>query len=110
MMKGRDERCLRLTKALKTAYAMRDKGAFPKERSWELSVMRRVRRIAEGELRPDFSALFELFVWRLAPVTGVMIILLSVLLFRADLSSEYALAGNLLVEPLGEMFLHTFGI
>ncbi len=109
-MKGSDERYLRLAKALKTVYARREKGGPPQGRSWELSVMRRVRIVAEGELRPDFSALFERLVWRLAPVTGALIILLSVLLFRADLSSEYALAGNLLVEPLGDMFIQTFGI
>jgi hypothetical protein len=109
-MKSQDKRYLRLEKALGRAYREREeKGGAVPGKGWEIAVMGRIRGLSLENGRPDWRGLFELFVWRLAPVCCALIVLLSVVLFRLDLSSELALAGGLVEEPLGEVFLLALG-
>lgn len=74
-----------LREILRRAY--RDKENVEVGDQWQEEVMRRIRDLGEIEERPSPLVMFEQFVWRLAPLTCLLIIALTVLLSTFDFTS-----------------------
>lgn len=74
-------------RAFKTAH--REKEKICVRESLKADVMNLIR----GKIRDDYSAgffdLFQQFLWKLAPVTCVLALLLGILLSRIDVASDY---------------------
>jgi hypothetical protein len=56
---------------------------------WQQEVMRRIRRLGALQSEPGFLASFQHVVWRLAPVAGVVLIVLTAVLVQVDFSPDY---------------------
>jgi len=76
-MKSRSTDNPRFRKALQDAYLFREKQGIGDD--WPLKVMRRVREIGPVTL-PGFWPDFEQVVWRLAPVSGILVLAVAILL------------------------------
>ena len=74
---------------------------------WQKEVMRRIRELGEIEASPSFLAMFEQLVWRLVPVTCLLILGLTVLLSSFDFISGYDLI-QLLMNGTEEITLNQF--
>lgn len=74
-----------LKEILRRAY--RDKENVELGDQWQEEVMRRIRDLGEIEDRPSPLVMFEQFVWRLAPLTCLLIVGLTVLLSTFDFVS-----------------------
>ena len=61
------------------------------DRQWEGQVMTRIREMAAFESRPRFLPMFEHLVWRLVPVTSLVLVGLIVFFIEFDLTPEYEL-------------------
>lgn len=57
--------------------------------AFRLQVMTQVRKLGPLSSRLDFPILFERFVWRLAPVTGLLIIAGLAILLKFDFTPDY---------------------
>jgi hypothetical protein len=77
-----------LRNALRTAYLCREKESVGGD--WPFGVMRRVREIGPITA-PVFWPDFERAVWRLAPVSSVLVLAMVILLLSigTDLSQDY---------------------
>ena len=56
---------------------------------WQQGVMRRVRELGAIQPTPSFAEMLEQLVWRLAPVTCLLILGLTVLFAVSDFTSGY---------------------
>ena len=74
-----------LREILRRAY--RDKEKVEVGDHWQEEVMRRIRELGGREERPSPLLMFEQFVWRLAPLTCLLIVGLTVLLSNFDFTS-----------------------
>ena len=61
------------------------------DRQWEEQVMTCIREMAAFESRPCFLPMFEHLVWRLVPVTSLVLVGLIVFFIEFDLTPEYEL-------------------
>ncbi len=110
-MKSLDPREREIMEALKREYRERaDEGEELPGRAWEQAVMRRVRNMDSAGKEGDWWSLFELSVWRLAPAASILVVILSVLLFRLDLTGEYMVATAFMEDPFGDILIQSIGI
>ncbi|MEW6670554.1 MAG: hypothetical protein AB1427_02560 [Thermodesulfobacteriota bacterium] len=86
-MKPSEDRMEVLKKILTQAY--RQKETLALDDRWQANVMRHVRNIGPLQFRPDPLMQFGQFVWRLAPVTCLLIILSAFVLLKFDFTPEY---------------------
>jgi hypothetical protein len=77
-------------KALRSAYLSREKEGV--QDHWPLKVMRRVREIGPVT-SPGFWHEFEQVVWRLAPVSGILVIALAFLFLNIGSGLSYDYLG-----------------
>lgn len=75
----------KLREILRRVY--RDKENVEVGDQWQEEAMRRIRDLGEIEERPSSLAMFEQFVWRLVPLTCLLIVALTVLLSTFDFTS-----------------------
>jgi hypothetical protein len=87
----------KIKKALAAAYREKEKAAVGE--LWQTRVMGRIRRL--GPLYPATSYLefFERFLWRLAPVACVLILILAAIFIHMDFISEYEMAKIFFDDP-----------
>ena len=74
---------------------------------WQEEVMHRIRELGEIEARPSSLVMFEQLVWRLAPVTCLLILGLTLLLSSFDFISGYDVI-QLLMNSTEEITLNQF--
>ena len=74
------------------------------EKAWRVRLMTRIREMGPPDRRPLFLPSFERLVWRLAPVTALLAIVLSALLINLGLDSAYD-AVQLLTRAVEELTL-----
>jgi len=74
---------------------------------WQEKVMRRILELGEIEARPSSLVMFEQLVWRLAPLTCLLILGLTVLLSSFDFISGYDVI-QLLMDGTEELTLNQF--
>lgn len=77
------------------------------DEQWQEEVMHRIRSLGEIEARPSFPAMFEQLVWRLVPVTCLLIVGLTLLLSSVEFFSSYDLV-QLLVNSTEDITLNQF--
>jgi hypothetical protein len=94
-----------LREILRRAY--REKQEVDVGKQWQQEVMHRIRNLGEIEGRPSFFAQFEQLVWRLVPVTCLLILGLTLLFSSVEFFSSYDLA-QLLVNSTEEITLNQF--
>lgn len=56
---------------------------------WHMNVMGRVRRLGPLQAKPDPLMQFGQFVWRLTPVTCLLIIMSAAVLLKFDFTPDY---------------------
>lgn len=76
-----------LQEILKKAYHEKEKLEVGNQ--WHKEVMRRVKELGATEPTPSFAVMLEQLVWRLAPVTCLLILGLAVLFVFVDFTSGY---------------------
>ena len=81
MMFSKNEQRL-IKEIFKKAYDEREKPAIGDR--WQTGVMHRIRRLGSIASKRSFFLGFEQFVWRLAPVTCLIIIVLATLLYKIE--------------------------
>ena len=86
-MKTLEYRLEALKKILRQAY--REKERLELSDQWPMNVMGRVRSIGPLEAKPDPLMQFGQFVWRLTPVTCLLIIMSAAVLLKFDFTPDY---------------------
>ena len=76
-----------LRELLRRAYREKEKVEVGDQ--WQDEVMRRIGELGEMEASPSYLVMLEQLVWRLVPVTCILIIGLTVLLSSFDFISGY---------------------
>lgn len=76
-----------LEEILKKAYQQKEKIEVGDQ--WQKDTMRRVRELGALQPTPSFAVMLEELVWRLAPVTCLLILGLAVLFALVDFTSGY---------------------
>ena len=76
-----------LRELLRQAYREKEKVEVGDQ--WQQEVMRRIGELGEIEASPSYLVMLEQLVWRLVPVTCILIISLTVLLSSFDFISGY---------------------
>ncbi len=66
----------------------REEEDIPISDLWGQQTMNRIRGLAPAPVRQGFASFFEPFVWRLAPVTLAMILILSIALSNFDMVGD----------------------
>jgi len=94
-----------LRKILRRAYQERENVEVGDQ--WQEEVMRRIRELGEIEVRPSSVVMFEQLVWRLAPVTCLLILGLTLVLSTLDFISGYDVI-QLLMNSTEEITLNQF--
>jgi hypothetical protein len=94
-----------LRKILRRAYEEKEKVEV--DNQWQKEVMRRIGELGEIEANPSYLVMFEQLVWRLAPVTCLLILGLTVLLSSVHFLSGYE-AIQLLMNKTEEITLNQF--
>ncbi len=95
-----------LKEALCDAYLAKENMGTGDE--WQSQVMRRIRETGLPKTGLEFWATFERMVWRLAPVSCLLVLALAVFLLSMDLDRSYDYLGTVTAElekpTLGELF------
>lgn len=86
-MKSFDYRLETLKKILRQAY--HEKGKLELDDRWHLNVMGLVRKIGPLQVKPDPLVQFGQFVWRLSPVTCLLIIVSAAVLLKFDFTPDF---------------------
>ena len=76
-----------LRELLRRAYKEKEKVEVGDQ--WQEEVMRRIGELGEIDMSPSYLVMLEQLVWRLVPVTCILIIGLTVLLSSFDFISGY---------------------
>jgi hypothetical protein len=88
---------IKLQKSLSRAYDEKEKVEVG--RFWQVKAMSRIRSLGPLQVKPDFSLLFEGFLWRLAPVACALALLLGTAVFQIDPVPDYELANVFTEDP-----------
>lgn len=100
--------------AFQRVYADKDSLPLPElNGNWEQQVMRRIRLTVKPSVvlhksENSFASLFSDIVWKLAPVSAALIVILTLVIAQLNAVSEVELAGLMLNDPLGAGLTHIF--
>ena len=90
---------IKVKQALRAAYHSKENNGEVGGQ-FEAQIMRRIRALGPIHSKPDYLSLFEQFVWRLAPVTAVLIIILAAWAIQFDFASEFEMATIFMDDPI----------
>lgn len=99
-MKSSEMDDIKVNQAFRAAYNAKENHGPKIGEQFEAQVMRRVRALGPIYSRPDYLSLFEQFVWRLAPVTAALIIVLAAWAIQFDFASEFEMATIFMDDPI----------
>jgi hypothetical protein len=74
---------------------------------WQGEVMHRLRKLGVIQPTPGFLEMLESFIWRLVPVTCLLILVVTGVLVASDFTSEYEVI-QLLMNGTEELILPPF--
>jgi hypothetical protein len=77
---------------------------------WQISVMSHIRSLGPVSSTRSYFMFFEQSVWRLAPVTFLLILVLAVFLIKLDFIPDYEMAKLFIDDPLEFIFVEWFGV
>ena len=92
--------------AFKKAHRQKEKIQVPE--SLKMDIMNLIRNEIRDDISVNFFDLFRQFVWKLAPVTCVLVLLLGILLSRIDTLSDYELVKIFINTPSDMSFLSLY--
>jgi hypothetical protein len=97
-----------LKKVFREAYSA--KGTSETGKEWQSQAMRRIRQI--GPLRPaaGFWPAFESMVWRLAPVSCVLVLVLAFFFVNTELEVDSDYLGTMAAEMEKPTLVELFGL
>ena len=107
-MKSLKKDYAKLKELLIRAYHEREKPEG--DELWQMRVMSHIRSLGPMSSREKYFMLFEQSVWRLAPVTCLLILVLAAFLFRLDFIPDYEMAKLFIDDPLEFIFVEWFGV
>ena len=107
-MKSLKKDSAKLKELLIRAYHEREKPEG--DELWQMRVMSHIRSLGPMSSREKYFMLFEQSVWRLAPVTCLLILVLAAFLFRLDFIPDYEMAKLFIDDPLEFIFVEWFGV
>lgn len=88
-----------------------EQGAGAMDPAWRADVLRRIRK---SESNPGESGalmwLFQRYLWRLAPVAGVFVVLIGVWIFQSGLSPDVEIAALAMDNPVSYSLIQPFGL
>jgi len=90
--------------------AYHEKGKPEVGELWQMRVMSHIRSLGPVSSRRRYSMLFEQSVWRLAPVTCVLILVLAVFLIKLDFIPDYEMVKLFIDDPVEFTFVQWFGV
>jgi len=76
-----------LKKILREAYFEKEHAEVSEQ--WQVNAMRRIRSLGPVKSGPSFFVLFEQFVWRLTPVTCLLIIIGAIIFLKLGFFPDY---------------------
>ncbi len=77
---------------------------------WQANVMRQIRQYGPLNDKKDLLLRFQRVAWRLAPVTCLLIIVLTIWAFQMDVTSEYEMAAFVFDDPMGFSVIELSGV
>lgn len=90
----------KVKQALMAAYNAKENDGPKIGEQFEIQVMRRIRALGPIHSRLDYLSLFEQFIWRLVPVTAILIIVLAVWAMQFDFVSEFEMTAIFMNDPI----------
>ena len=102
-----EDRLNRLWKVLAVSYREREKGDV--EGDWREAAMNRVLSLGAYYGGNGYLELLEGFIWRYAPVACILILILTTVLFRLDILSDYSLVQLFLEDSLNYSLMDYIG-
>jgi len=106
------ERYATLEQVFKDVYRKSgEEGAGSVDPAWRAHVLRRIRMPESdtGALR-TLMWLFQRYLWRLAPVAGVFIVLIGIGIFQSGLDPDVEIAALSMDNPVSYSLISTFGL
>ena len=97
MKSVKKEALIKLRKALASSY--REKEHAEVDGLWQGRVMGHIRSLGPLTPKTNFFEPFQRLVWRLTPVTCVLILLLGAALVQLDSVSDYELSNMFIEDP-----------
>jgi hypothetical protein len=97
----------KLKELLMRAYHEKEKPEV--DELWQMRVMSHIRSLGPVSSRRRYFMLFEQSVWRLAPVTCLLILVLAVFLTKLDFIPDYELVKLFMDDPVEFTFVQWFG-
>lgn len=76
--------------------------------NWQANVMRLIRKNATDHYQISFFDIFQQFVWRIVPVSCVLVLLLSFLMSQNDVLSDYKMVKIFINDPSDLSFLSLY--
>lgn len=107
-MKSDQDAYARLERALKRAFGERER-VKPGEQ-WQQQVMSHIRSLGPLKVKASSVDIFEQFLWRLTPVAGVLIVIVTVCIFNLDLVPEYEMVKLFVEEPFECSYVPMLGV
>ncbi len=86
----------------------RDKERLPVSDKWQANAMRLVRNDAGTRLQTDFFDIFQGFVWKLAPVSCILVLLLGFLMIHTNTLSDFEMAKIFINDPSDLSFISLY--
>lgn len=77
---------------------------------WKADVLRRIRTLPDPGGQPPPMWLFQQYLWRLAPVAGVLILIMTIWLAQGGLSSDIEMAALTLNNPANFNLIEVLGL
>lgn len=87
----------KVNKVLSAAY--HEKENIEVDELWSARVMDRIQSLGSQYTNMDYVGFFQQFVWKIAPVACVLVLLLGVALAQIDFVSDYELTKMFIEDP-----------
>lgn len=88
---------VKLRRALASAY--RDKEDAEVDDLWQVRVMGHIRSLSPSYSMTSYLELFQRFIWQLAPVAFVLVLLLGIVVSKVDFISDYEIVKMFIDDP-----------
>ncbi len=98
----------KLKELLMRAYHEREKPEG--DELWQMRVMSHIRSLGPMSSRKTYFMLLEQSVWRLAPVTCVLILVLAAFFIKLDFIPDYEMVKLFIDDPVEFTFVQWFGL
>jgi hypothetical protein len=111
-MKNDEKRYATLERVFRDVYRKSaDQGTESMEPAWRADVLRRIRKPESdpGEFGA-LTGLFQRYLWRLAPVAGVFVVLMGLWIFQIGLSPDVEIAALAMDNPVSYSLIQPFGL